>query len=52
MPPDYPAPVVRNDGGESEMVMMRVFGELSEAHMLVHVEGVKNRDARLIGLDR
>src|SRR6266851_1553394 len=49
--PDYPAPVVRNDGGESEMVMMRVFGELSESHMLVHVEGVKNRDARLVGLD-
>ena len=49
--PDYPAPVVRNDGGESEMVMMRVFGERSEAHMLVHVEGVENRDARPIGLD-
>jgi putative SOS response-associated peptidase YedK len=38
--PDYPAPVVRNDGGESEMVMMRVFGELSESHMLAHVKGV------------
>ena len=30
---------------------MRVFGKRSEAHMLVHVEGVKNRDARLVGLD-
>src|SRR5260370_5602544 len=27
------------------------YGKRSEAHMLVHVEGVKNRDARLIGLD-
>src|ERR1700726_4183554 len=49
--PDYPAPVVRNDGGEREVVMMRVFRKRSEAHMLVHVEGVENRDARLIGLD-
>ncbi len=47
----FPAPVVRDDDGEREVVMMRVFGTRSEAHMLVHVEGVKNRDARLIGLD-
>ena len=49
--PDYPAPVVRNAGGERAMVMMRAFGKRSEAHMLVHVEGIKNRDARPIGLD-
>src|ERR1700682_6385635 len=49
--PDYPAPVVNNADGEREMVMMRVFGKRSEARMLVHVEGVKNRDARLVGLD-